>query len=418
MLNIDYLRENPEDVKKNVASRQLDPKIIDEILELDKKWRETKGQLDQARREKNLLSQEIVNYRKEGKDIKPLLEKGKELSFKIEQLEKLEKELLEKRNALLSQVPNLLDKSVPYGEDETKNVVVRKWGTPKGEGPAHYEIAKKYIDFERGAKLGGHRFTVLWDKIAKLERSLGFFMVELAISRGYKEVSVPHLVKSEIMYGTGQLPKFQQDLYHCERDDLYLIPTAEVPLTNLHKNEILEEHELPKRYVAWTPCYRREAGEYGRDIKGLIRQHQFYKTELVKITLPEESWKEHELMVKDAEAVLQALELPYQVVLLCSGDTGFCSAKTYDLEVWLPSQNKYREISSVSNCTDFQARRIPIKFRRDGKLEYVHTLNGSGVAVGRALLSLIENHYEDGGIKIPKALQPYIGTDFLTLDND
>ncbi|NPA22625.1 MAG: serine--tRNA ligase [Candidatus Micrarchaeota archaeon] len=415
MLDIELIRTNPQLVKENLAKRQLDPAIIDEIYEIDKRWREVKQALDQARREKNLLSQSIVEYRKQGKDISPLLQKGKELSQQIERLEKEEKELLKKRNALLAQVPNLLHESVPYGKDDSENVEVRRWGTPRGEGPAHYEIAKKYIDAERGAKLGGHRFTVLWDRIAKLERALGFFMVEHALSRGYKEVSVPHLVRSEIMYGTGQLPKFQKDLYHCERDDLYLIPTAEVPLTNLHKNEILEENELPKRYVAWTPCYRREAGEYGRDIKGLMRQHQFYKTELVKITLPEESWREHELMVKDAESVLQALELPYRVVLLCSGDVGFCSAKTYDLEVWVPSQNKYREISSVSNCTDFQARRIPIKFRREGKLEYVHTLNGSGVAVGRALLALIENHYEDGGIKIPKALQPYMHTDFLEL---
>lgn len=403
MIDIELIRKNLDIVKRNLQIRNYDVSLADKAYELDKKWKNLKAELDNKRSEQNRLSKEIAKN-------KSLIDSVKQLSKDIEEMEKLEKMLKKERDEILSILPNILHESVPIGKDDSDNVEIKKWGDPK-PGIAHYNV--KGFRFDYGAKLSGHRFTVLEGNIAKLERALINYMVDLAISNGYKEIACPNLVKPEIMYGTGQLPKFEQELYRIERDDLYLIPTAEVPLTNMHKDEILED--LPLNYVSWTPCYRREAGAYGKDIKGYFRQHQFYKVELVKITYPEDSWKHHEMMLRDVEKVLQGLEIPYRVMVLSSGDTGFSSAKTYDLEVWLPSQNKYREISSISNCTDFQARRIPLKFRRDGKLEYPHTLNGSGVAVGRALIALIENHYQDNGIVIPKSLREYVKTDFIPL---
>ncbi len=408
MIDIDIIRKNIDVVKNNLIRRGYSVEIVEQLYDLDRQWKNVKETLDNARAEKNKLTKEIAKSKNPEK-----IENIRKLNKTIEELEEKEKILNEKRLELWYNIPNILDPTVPFGKDENDNVEIRRWGAPK-EGIEHYNIAE--FMFEHGAKLAGHRFTVLRGNLARLERALINYMVDLAVMNGYVEMSVPHMVKPEILFGTGQLPKFELELYRLERDNLYLIPTAEVPLTNLHKDEILEENELPKNYVAFTPCYRREAGAYGKDIKGLIRQHQFYKVELVKITLPENSNKEHEKMLIDAEMVLKGLELPYRVILLCSGDTGFSSAKTYDIEVWMPGQNKYREISSVSNCTDFQSRRIPLRFRRGNQLEYPHTLNGSGVAVGRALIAIIENHWEDRGIRIPKALRDYVKTDYLELN--
>jgi seryl-tRNA synthetase len=317
----------------------------------------------------------------------------------------------------LLRIPNLPHPSVPIGKDENDNVEIRRWGEPPKfdfEPKPHWELGEKLgiLDFERGTKLSGSRFVVKRGLGAKLVRALVNFMLDLHGERGYVEMYVPHLVKPEILIGTGQLPKFEEDLFKCERDNLYLIPTAEVPLTNLHREEILREEDLPLYYTAYTPCYRREAGSYGRDVKGLIRLHQFDKVELVKITKSEDSYGELEKLVNDAERVLQELELPYRVVELCTGDLGFSAAKTYDLEVWLPSYNRYREISSCSNCEDFQARRMKLRYKtKEGKNVLCHTLNGSGLAVGRTLAAILENYQqEDGSVVIPKALRPYLGS--------
>lgn len=419
MLDFHLIRESPEVVRKALENRQLDTGVLDEILSIDKEWREIKSQLDSLRAERNKLSLEIAKAKKEGKPVDELLKKSSSLSKEIESLEKKEEELAAKRFDLWIRIPNIPHESVPIGKDDSENVEIKRWGKPKvmaGDVMPHWELGEKtgWLDFKRGAKLGGHRFTVMWEPLARLERALIAFMLDLAKKNGYKEVWVPHLVRSEIMFGTGQLPKFEEDIYHCEKDDLWLIPTAEVPLTNLHAGEILNEEELPKYYTSYTPCYRREAGAYGKDIKGIIRQHQFDKVELVKITHPDHSWEEHEKMLSNAEEVLQKLELPYRVVVLCTGDMGFSAAKTYDIEVWLPSYNRYREISSVSNCTDFQARRANIRFRdKEGKLRFVHTLNGSGLAVGRTLIAILENYQREDGIEIPKALREYYGSDFI-----
>jgi len=317
------------------------------------------------------------------------------------------------------EVPNLPHPDVPYGRDESENVVVRE----VGERPAfaftprpHWELGPELgiLDFERAAKLSGTRFAVYWGLGARLERALIQFMLDIHLSRGYREVIPPYLVTAETLTGTGQLPKFEGDLFKTSAGDrdLYLIPTAEVPLTCLHKDEILERNELPKKYVAFTPCFRSEAGSYGKDVRGLIRQHQFHKVELVKLTTPETSMDELEGMVEDAEEVLKRLELPYRVVVLSTGDMGFAAAKTYDLEVWLPGQRAYREISSCSNCTDFQARRAGLRYRPEpkGKPRFLHTLNGSGLAVGRTLIAVLENGQErDGSVVIPAALRSYMG---------
>ncbi|MBN2478204.1 serine--tRNA ligase [Candidatus Micrarchaeota archaeon] len=415
MLDIHFIREKPEIVKKNLRNRQADSKIIDELLDKDMKWRESKKELDELRAERNKLGLEISALKKQKKDAKKEIEKSGQVSAKIRELEEFV-ENLEKylRNTLLT-IPNLLDKSVPTGKDETGNKEIRKVGKPKKNSKdvlAHDELGIKagVLDFERGAKLGGHRFTVMKGWASRMERALINFMLNAQTMKGYTEIIPPYLVKGEIMEGTGQLPKFEEDLYKCRDDDLWLIPTAEVPLTNLFAGEILEEKDLPHNLTAYTPCFRKEAGAYGKDIRGMIRQHQFDKIELVKIVHPEESYKELEKLTKDAEDILKLLGLPYRVVELCSGDIGFSAAKTYDIEVWIPSQDKYREISSCSNCTDFQARRMNTRFRDSkGKMEYVHTLNGSGLAVGRCLIAVMENYQDENGLDIPKPLRDFMG---------
>ncbi|MBI5158728.1 serine--tRNA ligase [Candidatus Micrarchaeota archaeon] len=414
MLDLKMVREQADFVKEKLSTRGVDGKIVDAILELDKQWRELKTEGDQLRAAKNKISLEIAERKKQKKDASDLMKKLAGVPKKISENEEEAGALEKKMNGRLLLLPNLPHESVPEGEDENGNVEVRKFGEPREIGfkpLTHYELGEKLglLDFERGVKLGGHRFCVMKGELAALERAVTSFFLDVAVERGYTEHWVPYLVKPEIMQGTGQLPKFEEELYKCERDGLYLIPTAEVPLTNLHANEILEEAELPKNYCAFTPCFRREAGAYQKDIKGMMRQHQFDKVELVKITTPETSFEELEGMVEDAEEVLKRLELPYRVMQLCAGEMGFSSAKTYDVEVWLPSQGKYREISSCSNCTCFQACRMNARFRRKGGLEFVHTLNGSGVAVGRTVIAIMENcQNKDGTISVPKALQKYL----------
>lgn len=419
MIDKELMRSEPEKVRKALESRGDGLKAFDKLLKLDAEWRAMKGEADSLRAERNKLGLEIAKAAKAKKDIAPLKRKGEKIAKRLGEIGEKEKKLEEKRIGIMLTVPNLPHESVPAGKDSSGNVDVREWGKVKrgsADVEPHYELGPRLgvIDFERGAKLGGHRFTVLSGWAAKLERALGQFMVSLQIGRGYRELSVPYLVKTEVMEGTGQLPKFKEDLYETE-DGLWLIPTAEVPLVNVHRDEVLEEAQLPISYCGLTPCFRREAGAYGKDIKGLIRQHQFTKVELVKFALPEKSYSELEKLTLDAEAVLQQLELPYKVVELCTGDLGFAASKTYDVEVWIPSQDTYREISSCSNCGEFQARRADIKVRRKEGLEYAHTLNGSGLAVGRCMVSLIENFQEDRGIRVPKALQPYMETDYIEM---
>jgi len=417
MLDLKLIRKNYEEVRKRIATRGEEyAQLVDKVYQLDKKKRELQRRVEDLRALLNRKSREYGKLKREGKEDENL--KG-ELSRIKEELLKLEEELKlleEELNQTLLRIPNLPHPSVPVGEDEKDNVEIRRWGEPPRFGftpKPHWELGEKLgiLDFERGAKLSGSRFVVKRGLGARLVRALINFMLDLHTQNGYLEMYVPHLVKPEILIGTGQLPKFEEDLFKCERDNLYLIPTAEVPLTNLHREEILKEEELPVYYTAYTPCYRREAGSYGRDVKGLIRLHQFDKVELVKITTPESSYEELEKLVRDAERVLQELELPYRVVELCTGDLGFSASKTYDIEVWMPSYNRYREISSCSNCEDFQARRMKLRYKtKQGKNLYCHTLNGSGLAVGRTLAAILENYQrEDGSVVIPKALRPYLG---------
>ncbi len=414
MIDIKLIRENPEIVKHNLKIRQKDEKVVDEILEIDKEWRKIKGKLDELRSKRNKIGLKIAEAKKSKLNADEFLKESKLISDEIDNLLKEEHALIKKRDSLLATIPNILDKSVPIGKDDTENVEIRKWGKiPEIEKPLeHYEIGEKLglMDLVRGAKLGGHRFTVLWGKLARLERAIIQFFLDENTEAGYKELWLPHLVKTNIMFGSGQLPKFEEDLYKTS-DDLWLIPTAEVPLVNLHNNEILDKDIFPLKYTAHTPSYRREAGSYGKDIKGFLRQHQFDKVELVQFTLPEKSFDALEEITNQAEHLLKKLEIPYRVVVLCSGDIGFCSTKTYDIEVWLPGQNKYREISSISNCLDFQSRRANIRYRDGNELKFPHTLNGSGLAVGRTLIAIMENYQDDDGFKIPKALIPYTGFD-------
>ncbi|RUM59259.1 MAG: serine--tRNA ligase [Persephonella sp.] len=420
MLDIKLIRQNPDYVKERLATRDKAYSImIDELLAVDNERRNIISEVEKLKSEKNKLSKEIGKLFKEGK--REEAEKYKEeVNIKNKKIEKLEKELKEveaRFKDILLRIPNIPHPSVPIGEDENDNVEIRKWGEPRKfdfEPLPHWEIGEKLgiLDFERGAKLSGSRFTVMFREAARLERALINFMLDIHTKEnGYTEVWTPVLVKPEILMGTGQLPKFEEDLYKVCEEDLYLIPTAEVSLTNLHAGEILKEEELPKYYTAYTPCFRREAGSHGKDVRGILRQHQFDKVELVKIVKPENSYEELEKLVRDAEKILQLLELPYRVVELCTGDLGFSASKTYDIEVWIPSQNRYREISSCSNTEDFQARRAKIRYKdkQTGKNILVHTLNGSGLAVGRTLLAIMENYQrKDGGFDIPKVLEKYM----------
>ena len=421
MVDIDLIRKKTDYVKERLGTRDKDLiPLVDEVLDLDRERRRLITSIEALRSERNKKSKEIGLLRKEGKDTSQLEEEVRRIKEDIDSLEEKLSKVQRDLRQLMLKIPNLPHPTVPVGEDETQNVEVRRWGDPKEfsfKPKPHWEIGERLgiLDFKRGADLAGSRFTVVKGLGARLERSLINLMIDLHTKKGYQEVIPPHLVKPEIMEGTGQLPKFEEDLYRCERDDLYLIPTAEVPLTNLFRDEILNEEDLPIYLTAYTPCYRREAGSHGKDVRGIIRQHQFNKVELVKIVHPERSYEELESLVRDAEEVLKILGLPYRVVELCTGDLGFSAAKTYDIEVWFPSQGRYREVSSCSNCEDFQARRMNTRFRDStGRKRFVHTLNGSGLAVGRTLAAILENYQrEDGTVEVPEALRDYMGTDVI-----
>ncbi len=417
MLSLKEIRADPSILETSLRNRQADISPAEALVSLDKLWRQAKTECDGLKAEKNAQSMQIAEAKKKGDSVQAILEKTKKLSQKIDELDQRANGLEGQMNAILLAVPNLPDQSVPIGKSEADNPEVRKWGAPKltsKDVKPHYEVAdKRLIDFERGAKVAGHRFVFLKGLAARLERSLISFMMDLHSMNGYTEMIPPYLVNTKSMTGTGQLPKFSEESYKVEGEDLWLIPTSEVPGTNLFAGEILEEAQLPMRFCAYSACFRREAGSYQKDIKGIMRQHQFNKVELLHFSPPEHSYGELELMVKEAELVLQKLELPYRVIELCTGDLGFASAKTYDVEVWLPSQDKYREISSCSNCTDFQARRANIRFRKGGKVEFVHTLNGSGLAVGRTMIAIMENFQKENGFEVPQALRDYMRTDFV-----
>jgi seryl-tRNA synthetase len=417
MIDIKLIRENPDFVKERLKTRDESYlKLIDRLLEIDEERRKIIKEIESLRAERNEKSKLFPILKKEGKDTTEIQQRVKQIGEIIKNLEDKLQEIKNEFNNILYYIPNLPAPDVPVGKDENDNVEIRRWGEPRKfnfEPLSHYEIGEKLgiLDFERGAKLSGSRFTVMFKEAARLERALINFMLDVHTKQhGYTEVWTPALVKPEILFGTGQLPKFKDDLYKIENEDLYLIPTAEVTLTNLHADEILSEEDLPKYYTAYTPCFRKEAGSHGKDVKGILRQHQFDKVELVKIVKPEDSYNELEKLVNEAEKILQLLEIPYRVVLLCTGDMGFSAAKTYDIEVWIPSQNRHREISSCSNTEDFQARRAKIRYKdKDGKNHYVHTLNGSGLAVGRTLIAIMENYQKpDGTFEIPKVLKDYL----------
>jgi len=416
MLDMVWVRDHLDEVE--VALRSRGGVDIAELRRLDTDRRAAMRDVEILKARRNTASGEIARLKQEGGDAAPILAEMRAAAERIKELDARATAADEALRRLMLTIPNLPDASVPIGTSNDDNVEVRRWGTqPKFdfEPKAHWDVgvALGILDFERAAKITGARFTVYMGAGARLERALINFMLDLHTrEHGYTEVLPPFMVNEKAMTGTGNLPKFAADLFRLEQVGYYLIPTAEVPLTNLHREEILDGARLPLSYTAWTPCFRSEAGSYGKDVKGLIRQHQFNKVELVKITRPEESFAALERLTADAETVLQRLGLPYRVVALCSGDMGFASAKTYDIEVWLPSFNTYREISSCSNCTDFQARRAGIRFRRGpaGKTELAHTLNGSGLAVGRTLVAILENGQRaDGSVTIPEALRPYFG---------
>jgi seryl-tRNA synthetase len=419
MLDPAYVREHIEEVRKGLRARGLDPdKALQEIATLETARRRLIPELEGLKRQQNTSGDEIARAKRQGLDTGPVQEANRARSQQIKQMGFQLDSIEHQRSAALLVLPNLPHSSVPEGTSAEDNVEIRRHGTPRAfdfTPQAHWDLgpALGILDFERGVRLAGARFTVLSGAGARLSRALINFMLDLHTrEHGYQEMEPPFLANAASLNGTGQLPKFEQDLFKIAGEwDLYLIPTAEVPLTNLHRSEIVDGRELPLNYTAYTPCFRSEAGSYGQDVRGLIRQHQFDKVELVKLTTPEQSYDELEKLTGHAEEVLKRLELPYRTMLLCTGDMGFAAAKTYDIEVWLPSQNTYREISSCTNTEAFQARRANIKYRAagTGRAELVHTLNGSGLAVGRTLIAILENYQEkDGSITIPTALRPYM----------
>ena len=421
MLDMKFVRENPELVVEAVKRRNgnLD---LTEFLELDKKRREITVQVETLKSERNTASQEIGKLKKAGQDASEQMAAVRALGDKIAEDDQELKAIEVRLKEILLSIPNIPADDVPVGADDSANPVVRTWGEPGKfdfEPKAHWDIGEglNIIDFERGVKVSGARYIFYRGLGARLERAVISFFLDLHTEKhGYTEMFPPFIVNGASMQGTGQLPKFAEDMFKLENGDMYLIPTAEVPVTNYHRDEILNVAELPIKYTAYSGCFRAEAGAAGRDTRGLIRMHQFNKVELVKFTKPEESWNELEKLTLDAEEVLQLLGLPYRVVRLCTGDLGFSSATTYDLEVWLPAANCYREISSCSNFLDFQARRANIRFRRDAKAkpEFVHTLNGSGVAVGRTVAAILENYQQaDGSVVVPEVLRKYMGCDVI-----
>ena len=417
MLDIKFIRDNSDTVERMLEQRGYDLDL-QTILSLDHQRREAIQEVESLKHERKVVSDQIAQMKKQGEDASQTISRMRQTSQRIKELDRKLGEVEDEIHRALLLVPNVPHESVPVGKDENDNPVVKRWGeitqfsfTPK----PHWELGESLgiLDFERAAKIAGARFTLYWGVGAQLERALINFMLDLHTTKhGYVEVLPPFVVNSSAMIGTGQLPKFKEDLFKLEDWDYYLVPTAEVPVTNIFMNEILEEEDLPLSYTAYTPCFRSEAGSYGKDTRGLIRQHQFNKVEMVKFTTPEQSYDELESLLLDAEEVLQKLELPYQVVTLCTGDLGFSAAKTYDIEVWIPGQQAFREISSCSNFGDFQARRANIRYRPQDKkkIAYPYTLNGSGLAVGRTLVAIMENwQQEDGSVVIPPALRTYMG---------
>lgn len=421
MLDIRFVRENPELISSALKNRGYEQVSMDEFLSLEEERRKVIREVEELRNRRNTVSEEIGRRKKSGEDAQDLITEMKTVSDKIKELDDRQKEIDGKIRDFLLNIPNIPHESVPVGKDEDDNVEIRRWGEPPEfdfEPLNHWDIGETLdiMDFERASKIAGARFSLMKGAGAKLERALMNFMLDHNTALGYKEVFPPLLVNRETMTGTGQLPKFEMDLFRTADPELYLIPTAEVPVTNIHREEILKEEDLPLYYTAYTPCFRREAGSYGKDTRGLIRQHQFNKVELVKFSKPEDSYEELEKLTRDAEDILQKLGLHYRVVVLCTGDLGFSATKTYDIEVWLPGQQRFREISSCSNFEDYQARRANIRFRRTGKkgTEFVHTLNGSGLAIGRTLVAVLENYQQkDGTVIVPDALRPYMGTDLI-----
>lgn len=420
MLDIKRIRTNKEEIVEALKGRSGNFPI-DEVLELDEKRRTLIADVESKKAEQNKVSKMIPSLKKEGKDTSEIMEQMKALSNQVKELDAEVKDVEEKIQEKLMFIPNTPNKEVPIGKDDSDNVEIRKFGEPRKfdfEAKAHWDLGVDLgiLDFERAAKITGTRFSIFKGLGSRLERSIINFMIDVHTQEhGYEELWVPFMVNRNSMIGTGQLPKFESDMFHLPSKDYFLIPTAEVPVTNYRGSEIISYEELPLKYTSYTPCFRQEAGSAGRDTRGLIRNHQFDKVEMVKLVEPETSYDELEKLTHDAEEILQKLNIPYRVVVLSTGDLGFSSAKTYDIEVWMPSYGRYVEISSCSNFEDFQARRANLKYRdKNGKTQFLHTLNGSGLAVGRTFAAILENYQnEDGSITVPEALRPYVGTDII-----
>ncbi|MBM3462892.1 MAG: serine--tRNA ligase, partial [Armatimonadetes bacterium] len=418
MLDIGLIRSNPDLVRDSLRRRGADASMVDQILAADEKRRATLTEMEKLKHEKNVASESIPRLKKEGEDVSGIVAEMRALGDRIKALEGEVAEAESARDELLKIIPNIPHESVPDGDDDSANVHIRSWGQPYEYSFTplpHWDIAERLdiVDFERAVKIAGSRFVLMKGMGARLERALINFMLDLHTSQhGYTEVLPPYIVNDKSMFGTGQLPRFEEDLFKCRGTELYLIPTSEVPVTNMYRDEILEADQLPIYFSGFSACFRSEAGAAGRDTRGMLRVHQFQKVELVKFTSAETSYEELDKMVQDAEKVLQILEIPYRVMQICLGDLGFTPSKKFDLEYWAPGQNRWVEVSSCSNCTDFQARRANIRYRPAprAKPEFVHTLNGSGLAVGRTLVAILENFQQpDGSVKIPKALQGYMG---------
>ncbi len=428
MLDLGFVRDNLPTIEEKLRQRGISPDVLKDFKQIDAERRQVITDAETVKARRNRASEDIAKLKKAGQDASAEIAETKALREKIAELEKSAEEHDKRLRELLVNLPNIQNSSVPVGKSADDNVEVRRWGTPPKfdfQPKAHWELGEQLgvLDLERAAKLSGARFAVYWDLGARLERALANFMLDLHTrENGYTEVLPPYMVNSDSMYGTGQLPKFAADSFRVPHGDkdLWLIPTAEVPVTNLYRDEIIDAGRLPIFLTAYTACFRSEAGSYGKDVRGIIRQHQFQKVELVKFARPERSYEEHEKLTRDAEAVLQKLGLHYRVMALCTADMSAASAKTYDLEVWLPGQQLFREISSCSNFESYQARRANIRYKPEGKskTEFVHTLNGSGLAVGRTWVAIVENYQQaDGSVVIPEALRPYMGTDRITAKN-
>jgi seryl-tRNA synthetase len=425
MLDLNFVRDNIPKIEEMLRNRGMEPEaVLKDFRTIDAQRRQAITSAETLKAHRNRLSEDIARLKKSGQDASQLMAETKDMRVQIQELEKAAQEYDARLSEVLVGIPNVPHESVPVGKSSEENVEVRRWGTPPQfdfKPKPHWELGEQLgiLDLERATKLSGARFAVYWDSGARLERGLANFMLDVQTKEhGYTEVLPPYMVNSESMYGTGNLPKFASDLFRVPHGDkdLWLIPTAEVPVTNLYRDEVLDCAKLPISLTAYTPCFRSEAGSYGKDVRGIIRQHQFQKVELVKFSHPEDSYDQLEKLTQDAEQILQKLGLHYRVVVLCTADMGFSSAKTYDLEVWLPGQQIYREISSCSNFEAFQARRANIRFRPEGKSKpaFVHTLNGSGLAIGRTWLAILENYQQaDGSVLVPEVLQPYMGTNLI-----